>query len=151
MSAPIDHKKPAAAFVLLCVVAAAVIGNGARARAEESSLVAEGMAVLRVRTVHGVLDVGSPVSVARVITGTVAPGPGTAGAPVHGAAVRREEGGGSAHDPARSRVGLASALGRAVPRIHGGHGRPHGVERQASTDHGPAGPQHLRGHHRGHP
>ena len=130
----IDHKKPAAAFALLCVIAVVVLGNGMRARAAEPSWLASLPAILRLPLVHGHLGAApaqAPSGATRVaperdLTGAAVPEPAGAAAPgrAHGAHGRAAAPAAGLERSGAAGLGrsAAAALGRGpavrVPREH---------------------------------
>lgn len=129
MSAPIDHKKPTVAFVLLFVLVSAILGNGLRARADVTSLAlavpttieAEAPAA---RAGHPSSD---PAALARALTGTAATTPAVAGGPRHEtrAAVH-----GHRHARQATRARARGPLGHQGTSVGGALGA-HGVPRAA--------------------
>ena len=115
MSAPIDHKKPTLAFVLLFVIASAVIGNALHARAAEPRVSYEA---------------GTTIAARRPVTAGHGAGPSSAG----GAAAALAQA-----------FGTSSADGRTVlagarPATRGGaHGHGRGRGRAARDGEGPLG------------
>lgn len=129
MSAPIDHKKPTVAFVLLFVLVSAILGNGLRARADVTSLAlavpttieAEAPAA---RAGHPSSD---PAALARALTGTAATTPAAAGSPRHDARAAVH---GHRHARQATRARARGPLGHQGTSVGGALGA-HGVPRAA--------------------
>ena len=129
MSAPIDHKKPTVAFVLLFVLVSAILGNGLRARADGTALAFAVPTTIEASAPAPAARAGRPSSDAAALAGALTGTGATTPAATDGS--RRHETRAAVHphrharpatrSPARGPLGHG---GTSVGGVRGAHGVP---------------------------